>query len=250
MQTWVIGTVLLSALVGTWVGVKLLGLAVRTREWPELAIGVGLLCYGTVAQVLRVVTLSLPEDADPALRVVLVGVRMLAFAGTLAGLGIFTWRVFGADSVWRRNLAVGLAVTGAACAVRIAYGFGVQTFGGPPTPAPWNTSLAVAFLVTFTWTSTEALRYHGLMRRRLALGLADPVIVNRFLVWGAGAGLSTGLTLVPVLSAMAGRVDDPIAGVATAAAGLLNALVWLLSFTPPAAYLRWLESRHAAAPST
>jgi hypothetical protein len=247
MQTWVIGTVLLSAVVGTGVGLRLLAVARRTREWPEWAVGIALLCYATVAQALRVVTLTLPDDASFALQVGLVAVRMAAFAGTLAGLSIFNWRVYGPESAWRRGLATGLAGLGAVSAVFIVAGFASFLRGGPPAPAFWRVALSAAFLAAFAWTSIESLRYYGLMRRRLALGLADPVIVNRFLVWGAGAGLSTALTVVPVLSSMAGRVDDPLAGMATAAAGVLNALVWSLTFTPPRAYVRWIASRNRAA---
>ena len=74
----------------------------------------------------------------------------------------------------------------------------IQFSGGVLSPAVWRSVLSVAFLATFAWTSSEALRYYGLMRRRFALGLADAVVVNRFLIWGGGAAISTALTVAPV----------------------------------------------------
>ncbi|MGH7291036.1 MAG: hypothetical protein ACREJT_07505, partial [Myxococcota bacterium] len=34
------------------------------------------------------------------------------------------------------------------------------------------------------WTAIEGLRHYRMMRKRLVLGLADPVVANRFLLWG------------------------------------------------------------------
>ena len=38
-------------------------------------------------------------------------------------------------------------------------------------------------VLAFAWGGFEALRYFFLLRRRQALGLADPVVTNRFLLW-------------------------------------------------------------------
>ena len=42
------------------------------------------------------------------------------------------------------------------------------------------------------WTMVESYRYYALMRRRQAIGLADPMVTNRFLLWGS-ASLGTAL---------------------------------------------------------
>ncbi|MFK7894917.1 MAG: hypothetical protein AB8G23_03725 [Myxococcota bacterium] len=44
--------------------------------------------------------------------------------------------------------------------------------------------------IPFLWGFCEALRYYAQMRRRLTLGLADPVVANRFLP--SGMALSAG----------------------------------------------------------
>jgi hypothetical protein len=250
MQSWVAGTVLLSAIVGTGVSAKLLGLARRTGGWPEWSVGIGLFAYAAVAQLLRVVTMALPEDAARPVLVGLMVLRMAAFAATLTGLGVFTWRVFGVESAWRRWLALGIAGAGAVSALFIVEGYAAKLAGGPEIDVVWRVSMGVAFLVVFGWTAAEALHYHRLMRRRIAIGLADPVVANRFLLWGVAAGLSVALTIVPVAASLAGRVNDPVSSIATAVAGLLNAGVWWLTFTPPAAYVGWIRGRRADGPAS
>jgi hypothetical protein len=249
MMDWSVNaSTAVAALVGSLVGLRLLALARRTGHTPELAIGLGLFSYAALAQASRFLTLALGEEAAPELRVAAVAIRMIGYVVTLGGLAFFTWQVFGADSLWRRLLASGVCLAGLVSAVAIVHNLWIQYTAGPKPPVYWGVLLGVSFLVTFAWTSAEALRYHGLMRRRRALGLADPVIANRFLVWGAGAGLSTALTVVPVLMSLAGRANDPLASLATTAAGLVNAVVWWLSFMPPGAYLRWIQGASATTP--
>ena len=36
----------------------------------------------------------------------------------------------------------------------------------------------------YLWTSVESLTWWRRMHRRVALGLADPVVANRFFLWG------------------------------------------------------------------
>jgi hypothetical protein len=89
--------------------------------------------------------------------------------------------------------------------------------------------------------SLESLRYYGQMRRRRALGLADPVVTNRFLVWGAGEAVASllvlGLFVATALDTET-TISHPLVRVLMTLAGLVNALVWWLSFMPPKAYLR------------
>ena len=42
--------------------------------------------------------------------------------------------------------------------------------------------------VSSLWGAAESLRYFSMMRRRAKLGLADPLVTNRFLLWGLGIG--------------------------------------------------------------
>jgi hypothetical protein len=113
---------------------------------------------------------------------------------------------------------------------------------------PWTVFLMVVAIGTFGWSASEALAYHARLRRRLALGLVDPVVVNRLLLWGIASTTSTlgclvngYFTLVSPLSVM-----DPVALVFCGACGAIGAVVMILTFVPPAGYLRFVEARHAA----
>ena len=50
MELLMLGSIVLCALVGTLVGIKLLTIAARSRRFPELAIGVALLSYAALSQ--------------------------------------------------------------------------------------------------------------------------------------------------------------------------------------------------------
>jgi hypothetical protein len=55
---------------------------------------------------------------------------------------------------------------------------------------------------TNAWASFESLRYYGLMRKRLRVGLAEPLEVNRFLLWGFGSGAAAIILLATTLETM------------------------------------------------
>jgi hypothetical protein len=94
------------------------------------------------------------------------------------------------------------------------------------------------------------------MRRRVALGLADPLVANRFVLWSVWTGALgfAALLLLAVrsrafwlqLHGVDPRVVMPaaipitaaLAGIAVVCAGVA---VWL-AFFPPASYRRWVRA--------
>ena len=77
------------------------------------------------------------------------------------------------------------------------------------------------------------------MRRRLALGLADPITTHRFALWGIAAG-SAGTGTVVGLSAVALQgfemVMAPSILASSSAFGTVSALAMWIAFFPPRAY--------------
>jgi hypothetical protein len=244
MELLMVGSILLSALVGTVVGLKLLGIAAHSRKFPEFAIGAALFVYSAVGQTSAVARAALSDDPSVALRMTLAVVSLLALYATLLGLSLFTWRVFGAESRWRQALAATIAVTGllvTALTIRSAW---LWISANAPLDLYGRIGVTPHFALAFGWVSLESLRYHAQMRKRQALGLADPVVTNRFFVWGAGEGVSSLLVLALfVATAVHGEtsIGHPLVRVLMTLAGLVNALVWWLSFMPPEAYLRWVR---------
>ena len=73
-------SIVLSTLVGVWLGLKLLGLWRRTGGWPEFYIGSALLAYAGVGQVGMLITRAIPEDQSFVVLMSLATIRVLAFA--------------------------------------------------------------------------------------------------------------------------------------------------------------------------
>ena len=248
MELLTVGSILLCALVGTVVGLKLLGIAARSRKLPEFAIGAGLFAYAALGQPSLLVQQALGEETSLGLRMAISVVRVLAFYATLLGLSVFTWQVFGAESRWRQALAFGVLVTALVSAALTTWATWLKLSAGVPLDLAGRIGMTPHFAFVFGWVALESLRYHALMRKRQVLGLADPVVTNRFLVWGAGEAVSS-LLVLALFGTMISRADitmgDPLISMFVTLAGLVNALVWWLSFTPPAGYLRWIRGSAA-----
>jgi hypothetical protein len=84
-------------------------------------------------------------------------------------------------------------------------------------------------------------------RRRLALGLSDPVMVNRFILWGISSVAAALLCGGLILCALANWVivRDPVPLTILAATGSITCLTGSLTFFPPRVYQEYLRSRTA-----
>jgi hypothetical protein len=175
---------------------------------------------------------------------VVVGVGAIDF-------GLFS--VYGfTRAVFRPGLSPALlAVPGSALVLHLI-GLALALWGARQTPdalaaagAPWTLVSTVASSVGFGWTAVEALRYWALARRRVPLGLADPLVVNRVLLWGLVGVSSTAINLANAIAALRGVnvLADPLTMLATGSLGAWNAVALWLAFLPPAAYARRVRAR-------
>lgn len=222
------------------VGVRLLMLAQRTRELPEAALGAAFVLLGAIGYPLSTAARRglLPTDEANA-TLMAVGFA----AQNLACLAVYwmTARTFRAGVRWARGLvaAAGLAFLTSYVGHALDSGFVGNTTG----------SAYYLGLVTragaFAWACFESLRQFGLARRRLALGLADPLVVNRFLLFGLGTGgVFAAFAIFLAAQLLHAKVAE--AGwvlAATGAAGLFAAVPTWLAFLPPPFYRRRFEAR-------
>jgi hypothetical protein len=166
-----------------------------------------------------------------------VGFPLLLLA-TAAGFA-FTYTVF------RRGEGWALAIV--ACGILLASWGTWQQFGGPsltPDLSAPRLEYLVGRIACFAWGTYEGLRAYKMARRRLTLGLADPVVVNRFFLFGCWFGLMGMMPITFALSRWLARRN----GLARAielppklvALGMMVALV--LTFFPPRKYLDWVRS--------
>jgi hypothetical protein len=104
----------------------------------------------------------------------------------------------------------------------------------------WIEQLAIALI--YGWATLEPLRYHLLMRRRVAHGLAEPVVANRFLLWSLYAG---GFCLSQLLYCVSLTFVGAVSSLDVLSAGLVVGaeLALFLAVFPPAWYGRCLGAR-------
>ena len=232
--------------VGTLVGARLLLLARRTRELPELAIGLGLVFITVVGAPLSSVG-RLPSLVSTPLGDAVFALGLVFSLTGIELVYVFTWRVFHASARWARMVPV---LAGVALAVQLAGLLIASQRGGTmaeilPHTRPWGLAIVGMVALAFGWTAFESLRYHARLRRRLPLGLADPVVANRVLLWGVSGVATWCLCTALAGSMLAGQAPlrDPLPLAIIALSGIVTSLAWYLAFLPPAAWTRMLRRR-------
>ena len=220
------------------VGWRLLWLAHRTGLVPEKLIGGSLFLAGGVGTSL----LILAGFAGPA-RGVFSTAAMLAVDCGIIVLGVFTWRVF-------RPGLVGATVV-ATCTALLFLSFATDWVSGHYLGVRRSgfsmTADYCGRLVMYGWASYETLRQYALARRRARIGLSEPLVANRFLLWGIGTLAALGIWLHSLWSELVLRSDITEWYLVVTVLGSTCALSIWLAFFPPRAYRRWFETDAALA---
>jgi hypothetical protein len=244
------GVLLLSTaafiVVGLAVGARVLLLSRRTRGFPERMLGLSVLAgQGLVAPSVIVVH----AVTEPELLVRIAGaVAPVAYAAFAGFLMAFTRDCFRPNEAWAAwFFRASIATVSAAAAVGVARALGLATPAELKDMGHWTfTTISLASFVGHAWTGAEAFSYYARMRKRRAIGLADPIVTNRFLLWGliaAAAMVATGLPLAVTLAG--GESYTNVAVRLTGAAATVFGTVCLdLAFLPPQFYVRWLSASH------
>jgi len=167
------------------VGLRVLVLATRTRQLPELAISMSMLLSGAIGTGLLVLPLLVP---DPSIEAAYYSFQAGSASNHIgfALLFLFVWRVFRPREVWAAGLftvsTLVLWTGGIGTAIHVMPGGGIPGRDIPPDLWFWL-SLCSRFVV-YGWATFESFHYYAMLKRRLALGLADPVVADRFFYWG------------------------------------------------------------------
>ena len=224
------------------IGLRLVWLARRNRGLPELLIGLGILGIGPAGFALMVFGLLLGESR-PGLVVAALATAQLAIGGGATSAYVFNWTVFRRDSALARAVVVAAGLLFVATFVAR---FLTGSYSLPLRLDLWTHVSSANVIVCMLWGSFESLRYYGLMRRRARLGLADPVLANRFLLWGLGIGSAgLGSLIGNIVMFVTGTVMGELDGLTLSNSlfGLASAVLMWIAFLPPAGYRRWIEAR-------
>jgi hypothetical protein len=225
-----------------FVGLRLLRLRRQGGGAPELLLGgMLLLSVGVGYPLLIAADRAGPETVRP-----LFVASTLAVNAGFALLFAFTWRVFRPEERWARALAgAGVLALLANAAWRCFDAFTLAEIRIASEVVGQSLLQTTPVLFGYLWTAWESLRYHGLMRRRVRLGLADPVVCERFLLWGVMAlCVAAGVLVNSVALALRTPIlESPAILLASSLTGLAQALLLVLAFHPPRAYLAWVRAR-------
>ncbi|MBW2230215.1 MAG: hypothetical protein JRG92_05765 [Deltaproteobacteria bacterium] len=230
--------------LGTLLGLRFMRSAMRSRDVLEWLMASFFLGGVTLGFGLLLLVASVP-DAPAEIHLLWRTISFGAMQAPAVSIALFTWLVFRPADGWARWLAMALVFTIALHALGVLSPaiLGVGTLRQDATmPFYWLGSAVRA--ACFVWACGESLRYFGLSRRRCALGLVDPLVTNRFLLWAIWSGSATVVLALRVSSRVwidpaspdpalvqALIISQLVAGVACFGA------VWL-TFAPPALYRR------------
>lgn len=235
------------ALGSLFVAARLLWLSRQTGQKPEcflgLGIGASVLGYGlmVLAMALRGGDLMAPSTpSNAALNGAGMAIHNLGLSASL----LFVLSVFRPTDRWARGVfaALMLGLWGGFVGITVLGGFRTPMIGHPM----WLLQYSVVWVYPL-WSTIESFRYYAMMRRRRVLGLADPLVVNRFFLWGL-ASLMTAITIwvASITFAIMGEPEllarwTPMIRVVTAGLGLITISCYALTFFPPRRYATWLR---------
>ena len=221
------------------IGLRLVWLAYRNRELPELLIGIGILGIGPAGFAGTIFALLLGPRHPSAGACLLAAATLAVSVGAVAAY-VFNWTVFRRGDRWAKGIVGAAALLFAVCFV------GRLTTGGFALPLHldvWLHLYSIVMTGSLLWGSGESLRYYALMRRRLRIGLADPLVSNRFLLWGLGigsAGVGSVISIAFTLVTGSAPQEFDWITLSNSLFGLAAAVLMWIAFLPPAPYRRWI----------
>jgi hypothetical protein len=236
---------LFSAVVFVIAGARLLSLSRRTREAPELILGAAFVLSGIA--LLAYMVPYVPAFESLWTPFVFAGRALFVPVSILWAL--FTRNVFRPSENWATGLvwAIGalhlIGVGGSALTGDIE-GFSITS--------AWFWLDWSGYTLPVAWTGIEALAQFGRARRRLRLGLCDPLVCNRILLWGMFGVLQVGLSIVVLFQYAAyqkANVFTPGWDLIYGIFSITSVVAIWFAFFPPTFYRRWIDAGRNAATS-
>jgi len=223
------------------VGGLLLRRGRRNRALPELLLGASLALDG-LEWVFWVLASETPAAGTPFGNHLNAACRAGIVAHNICLLA-FTRLVFRPES---RAALVFVVAVSTIMVTSLLVGIGLGDWTGYRSDRIWIWLETGAQTLAYGWTLAESALHYARMRRGLALGLADPVVTNRFLLWALWSGSAAAILAVRVASNV--LIDAAERAVALPLPVVLGQMIpgvvcfgaiWL-TFSPPAVYRRLL----------
>lgn len=226
----------LAALVYAIIGLRLLQLARRGGGLPE-----ALLSSYFIASSVSYVGYYLPEmlARDDWYVPFTYGARLTYDVGMLPFL-LFLRMVFHRGEHWADWLVGGSALL---LVAGVAGSTITGDYEGVTIDTPWFWLEWLGYTLPFAWLASIAFAEQRSARRRVRIGLASPMVANRYLLWSlfGAVQVAASLALIPMYVDYARHgfysawADAMLGGLENLSLGLL----WLVFFAPDA-YRRWV----------
>ena len=102
----------------------------------------------------------------------------------------------------------------------------------------------VGYTLPFGWAGSEAFAQYRQARRRVRLGLCDPLVCNRFLLWALFGAMQVSLSLVLLPQYVNYETTNQFTAMWDALYGAIEiasiAVIWVVFFAP-VFYQRWIK---------
>jgi hypothetical protein len=226
------------------IGVRLLMIGSRTRNVPEIAIGLGFVVGAVAGYVPETVVLS-ADLMSPEVEASVLAVTQIALRGAPVAILVFTIAVFRPSEVWAK--ALGAVILATLIVSWVAFP-NTRIFAESPADVFWYDVFAVSRTLAAAWGATESFIFYKRAKLQVELGLISPVLADRFLLWGLGLTALTALLGTTIWAALLG-IDPATSGwvLLESLLGVIGASTLWLTFFPTEAYRRRVERRWDAA---
>ena len=222
------------------VGVRIYLLSRRTRQAPEYLIALTFLIWA-----LGYALYDIPyafTAGDQSIAPFFAYTSLLAFNLGNVALALFTKDVFRKQQHWAGWLVVAIVVCLVLGSAGSAWVGDWEQVDPVANPGYWPQ--VVGGFAPSVWMCVEGLGQYRSARRRLKVGLCEPLTCHNFLLWGVAGALWMSLEFVLVAQDLFYLNAGEWSGALGIANGLLEivpiAIMWLVFF-PPARYRRWIE---------
>ncbi len=219
------------------VGVRLGRLGARAGAAPERLLAGMFFCNGLSYLVYE---LALMIDVASLWTPLNFAGRVL-YAPAPVFLAAFTWRVFrpqGSWATWFVYATAGLMLAGVGGSAVAGdwEGFSISN--------RWFWLEWLGYTLPFGWAGVEAFLQHRQARRRWRVGLCEPLICNRMMLWSLFAIVQVAISLVVLPQYASYERENLFSLTWDILVGGLEILsiatIWLVFF-PPTGYRRWID---------
>ena len=232
----------ISAFVYFLVGMRLYRLSRRTGHLPETLVAASFLLW-----MLSYAIWDIPYafvDSEELIPAVCSYGSLIALALGYLVFAFFIRAVFRPSARWAIWFVTAIVVGNLAGVAGMAYMGDWE--GTNPLANPWYWLEFFGAVAPTAWMGAEGFAQYFKTRRRLKLGLCEPMACNRFLLWGLAGSLWVILEVIVSASdlvyAFTGYWSE-LLGMGIAFFEVVPiAIVWFVFF-PPDFYCRWVENR-------